>query len=119
MTIGAYRLTDGTNVVSLYPEWNFERADQKNEDVHRTRSGKQFRYLWGSYRVVKFDIEHVTSATKERVNGWWTNNTPLVLYDPASTVVVSAYLTNRDLPIGEFAEPYDNEFNGTIELESY
>lgn len=117
--MGAFVLSDGSVVVSLYPEWDFERDNQKMEDVHRSRSGRMYRYKWGEFQRVKFGIEHLSSSDMTKINSWWGANTALRLFDTGSTVVISGYLTNKGLPIGEYMEPYDNEFGGTIELESY
>lgn len=117
--MSAYTLTDGTNVVSMNPEWNLKFDDKKIETAHRTRSGKMYRYAWGKYDRCKFDVQYLSSADMCQVNSWWYTNTPLVLYDLNSSAVVSGYLVNANYPIGELVMPYTDYFKGTIELEAY
>lgn len=117
--MSAYMLFDGTNVVSMYPEWDFKLEDHKIENVHRTRLGNMYRYKWGSYKRVKFSVEHLSSSDMCRVNSWWGANTPLRLFDTSSVLVCSAYLVNNTVPIGQMVSPYVDKFKGVIELETY
>ena len=116
---GEWMLTDGTSVVSLNLEWNYRNEDSRIESAHRTRAGAMYRYVWGVYKRRKFDVENVTSADMCQVNSWFYANTPLVLFDASSVVVISGYLVNASVPIDEFIKPYTDEYKGTIELESY
>lgn len=117
--MSAFMLTDGTSVVSLNPEWDFKLTDKKVETVHRTRSGAQYRYLWGSQKGVKFKVEYVSSSDRCVVNSWWGANSALQLFDASSTIVLSGYLASSTPPIAEYAKPYDDQFNGVIDLETY
>lgn len=119
MTVEAYMLTDGTSVVSLNPEWDFKLTHKKVESVHRTRTGEQYRYIWGSNRGVKFKVEYVSSADQCRINSWWGASVGLTLFDASSSVVLSGYLANNTPPIDSFVRPYSDMFFGVIELESY
>lgn len=101
------------------PEWDYDRQDEKIESVHRTKGGNQFRYLWGSFRKVKFNISQIDSATAAKINGWWLANTPVVLYNTSSVAVCSGYIVNKKMPVGKFVMPYSDQFAGSIELESF
>ena len=117
--MASYRLTNGSYVVSLNPEYDLKMDTRKVENSHRTRTGGMYRYVWGSYDRVKFSIENISSKDANKINTWWKNNTPLMLYDLSSTVVVSGYLTNASAPIDQMVQPYYNLFKGIIELEGY
>lgn len=113
----AYALTDGTSVVSLMPDYDLKMDGRKIENSHRTKTGANYRYVWGSFARVKFKVEFVTSADMCQVNSWWGANTQLVLYDLNSVAVVSGFLTNASAPIDQYVKPYQDQFMGVIELE--
>lgn len=115
----AFVLFDGTSAVSMEPEYDLRYGRQKIENVHRTRSGAQYRYTWGRFNKVKFSVENLSSADMTQVNSWWAATTPLRLFDANSTVVISGYLTNASQPIDQYIKPYTDLFMGTIELEGY
>lgn len=115
----SYRLTDGTNVVSMDPDYDIKFENKKVENSHRTRGGALYKYTWGRFSRVKFKVEYLSSSDMTRVNSWWQANTPLRLYDTGSSVVVSGYLVNASQPIDQYVKPYTDLFMGTIELEGY
>jgi len=115
--MASFVLSDGTNVVSLNPEYDIKFEHKKVETSHRTRSGANYRYIWGQFNAVKFKVSDLNSGDMCRVNSWWGANTPLRLFDISSTVVASGYLTNGSAPIDQYVRPYTDLFMGTIELE--
>lgn len=110
---------DSTSSVSLYPNWDYEKADKKIENVHYTRSGRKYSYKWALTTKVKFTVENVTSSTMAMVNTWWASNQNLLFMRQDTTDIFSCQLSNKKTPIGKFVEPYMDEYLGTIELESY
>lgn len=117
--VAAYRLVDSaSNVVSMNPDYDFKNEGKKVENIHRTRSGANYRYTWGSFERVKFKVEDLSSADQCRINSWWSANTPLRLFDTGSTVIVSGFLVNGSKPIDQYVKPYVDLFKGTIEMES-
>lgn len=115
----SYTLFDGTHTVSLMPDYDIKYDHRKVENAHRTRSGAQYRYVWGDFRRVKFKVEFLSSADMSQINDWWAANTPLRLFDLNSTVVVSGYLVNASAPIDQYIKPYTDQFHGVIDLEEY
>ena len=115
----SFRLSDGTNVVSMNPAWDIQFDDRKIESTHRTRSGAGYRYRWGFYDRCKFSVEFMSSGDMSQVNAWWLANTTLVLYDTTSTVILSGYLVNASAPVDKYIMPYTDYFKGAIELESF
>jgi len=114
-----YILTDGSSPVYLTPEFDYKADNRKIENQHRTRGGRNYRYVWSVYKHLKFKVQFVSSADMTAINSWWGANTPLRLYDINSAVVASAYLVNASAPIDQFVQPYTDQYQGTIELESY
>jgi len=115
----SFELTDGTEVVSLNPEYDYRVKGKKMESQHRTRSGARFVYLWGDYNEVSFGVMFINSADKTVINSWWAGNDELVLRDNSGTVVVSGQLVNRTTPIDKIIKPYDDLFKGKIQLSTY
>jgi hypothetical protein len=114
-----YALTDGTNVVSLNPDYDMKTDSKKIESSMRTRAGANYRYIWGRFKSIKMKVDYLSSADQCQVNSWWSANTPLRLLDLTSTVVISAYITNTSQPIDQYVAPYTDQYKGTIDLESY
>lgn len=116
----SYRLfVDSSTGVSLDPTYEFERRDTKVEDQHRTRSGARYVYKWGQYAKFKVPVEFVSSADASQVNSWWGANTKLLFKNESDSTVFSVQIVNKNLPMGEYQQPYDDLFNGVIELEGY
>ena len=115
----SYTLFDGTTTVSLSPEYDIKFDSRKIENSHRTRSGANYRYVWGSYKRAKFGVEFLSSSDMCVVNSWWGANVALRLFDTNSSVVVSGYLSNGSAPIDSYIKPYTDQYKGIIELESY
>lgn len=115
----SYVLSDGSNVVSLNPDYDIKTRDKKIESAMRTRSGAQYKYIWGKYKGLTMKVDYLTSADQCRVNSWWGANTPVKLFDLNSTVVISGYISNPDTPIDQYVAPYTDQFKGSIELESF
>ena len=115
----AHALSDGTNVVSFFPEYDIKFNHRKIESEHRTRTGAAYKYIWGNFRSVKLKIEFLSSADMTIVNSWWGANVPVVLYNMDSVAIVSGYLGNATAPIDQYVKPYTDLFMGMIELESF
>lgn len=105
--------------IDVQPSPNYQRRDEKIEDIHRTRVGGRFVYKWGDIEQTKFNVEFVTSREQALINSWWNNNTQLMWIVDTGTQISSVQLTNRRLPIGKFATPLLTEYNGIIELATY
>jgi len=110
---------DSSNSISFDPEYDFKDEGEKIEDVHRVRSGEQYRYKWGSYDRFSFSVMYVNSSTKSIVNSWWLSNTDLLFMEEGGTDVFSVHLANGKKPIDAVIAPYDDTFKGKIELETY
>lgn len=115
----SYALSDGTNVVSMNPDYDLKTDGRKIETSHRTRTGANYRYIWGTYKRAQLKVNYISSADMTRINSWWGANTAVVLYDLSSVAVVSGFLSNASAPIDMMVKPYTDQFMGVIELESF
>ena len=107
------------NHVDLYPEWDVKNESRKIEDKHRVRSGGSYTYKWGDYFREKFSLTDVNSSDACIINSWWNTNTDLLFTTDSGTTVNSVHIENKKTPLGQYMEPYDSLFKGTIELEGY
>ena len=94
-----YRLfVDSDNGLDVAPQYDYTEADKKVESRHRTRSGNEYVYRFGS---------------------WWDSNADLLWMEEGGIEVHSVHLVNKELPIGKPVKPYTDQFRGKIELGSY
>ncbi len=105
--------------VTLIPQYDFQRLDDKIEDIDISKTGKRFVYKWGERWRNRFGVTLVNSSVFAVVNGWWRNNKELMWIVDCGLDVHSVHVSNRDLPISKFVKPHDNLFEGVIELETY
>lgn len=105
--------------VTIEPTYQYKEVDDKIEQVIRTRSGRRYNYLWGSFKKWSLPVEFVTSSFKAIVNSYWASNANLLFKSESSSAVYSVQLTNNTLPIGQLIKPYEDMFKGVIEVETY
>ena len=107
--------------VQVYPEFDYDRHVVKNEVRHRTHSGKQYTYKWGSYTEFKFSVSWISGANAAIVNSWFASNTDLLLLITSSTAteVNSVRIQGDEAPLNQYNKPYDNYYKGKMELATY
>lgn len=110
---------DSNNGVSICPEWDYSRTDQKVEHSEMSKAGLSEVYKYGDYVGRRLTVRYVSSSTAAIVNSWWASNTPLLFMREGTTDASTVVLANNKTPIGKLAEPYSDQFDGTIELEGY
>lgn len=117
--MGWILFVNSSSSVTIEPTYGFKRQDDKLEQVTRTRSGRRYNYLWGSFKKWSFPVEFVDSSFMSTVNTWWGSNANLLLLNNSTSNVYSVNITNNILPIAEFIKPYDDMYKGVIEVETY
>lgn len=116
----AFRLfVDSSNGVTITPEFDFKDSASKVESRHRTRAGDEYVYRWGGFRTLKMKVKFVDSSFKAVVNSWWDSNADLLFMEEGGTDVTSVHITNKSQPIDGFVKPYNDLFQGTIDLGTY
>ena len=115
-----YRLfVNSSTGLDIDPEYDYEEGAEKQESSHRSMTGRLYKYKWGSFRSFKFSTQFVNSSFMSIVNSWWESNTELKFMKTNGTEVYSVRIENRETPIRQVIEPYDDLFKGRIELETY
>lgn len=112
-------ISSGMDFVRLLPEWDYRSASRRIEESTRSRSGKLTRYKYGERREITLRDTHVPYASAVKVNSWWRAGVPVVLQDDLTLEVTTGYITNKAAPAGKFNEPYSDEAEVVIELETY
>lgn len=114
-----FHLHSATNSIQLYPEYSYRDEAEKIETVHRSRSGKEYRYKFGDFGRWRIPLSFLTSSDAAQINEWWNTNTDLTYTEDGGTTTYGVRLVNDKKPIGGFVEPYDDLWTGTLELEEY
>ena len=117
--MGWILFVDSSNSVTLDPEYDFKKVTIKVEDEHRMRQGNMFRYKWGEYTRWEFSVMFISSADQFTINNWHSETEKLLLMEEGGTQVFSVYLTNKESPIAQLIKPYNDQYRGKIELETY
>jgi hypothetical protein len=110
---------DASNTVNFEIEYDYKRQDRQILSEHLSRSGRRYTYKWGDIQKRQFSVRFLSSATASIINSWWQNNVSLILQESGSVEVFSCKLANESSPIGQFEKPYNDQYRGTLELESY
>lgn len=114
-----FYLSSDTTTLAFDPEYDYRDDAQKEETRHRTPTGREYVYKWGDYLTWKMTVSYVDSAFKCTVNSWWAGNERLLFQPMSSTEVYSVYLNGRTTPVTKRIKPYDDQFEGVIELGTY
>lgn len=117
MSFPLFDAVDSADVVNLEPEYGFEDNAKKIESTMRMQAGGLITYKYAQYPAFKIPVKYLTESNRDLVNTWWSANTQLLFTYQSSNYAVR--ITNKDIPIGKFSKPYDDLYEGTIELEGY
>lgn len=109
----------GSGLLTIIPEKNYERRDEKIQDDHRGRTGKRYVYKWGEYFHTRFGLKFVNSMDQSVINSWWNSNAKLLWIVDTGSEVESVQIIGDRIPIGQFATPLLSEYEGDLELSTY
>lgn len=107
-------LSDSTITVSLHTTYDTQRNTELIIDRARNIGGKSFDKLWASYDQFQFPVEYITNSDGGQINEWWENTIELTLFFDQTSYQV--YIVSNDQPFQQLSRPYQNEWNGTINL---
>ena len=117
MTIYELGVSSAT-AVQLYPDFNIKTGRKQIRNEHRSKSGRLRLYKWGEYHKIKFKLEWVPAADANTINSWWRANTELLWFVTSGTTTITeeVMLLNKETPLNQYSEPYDNLLRGTLLL---
>ena len=113
----SFVLTDGTSVVSFNANYSLKDQGIQSANSHRTRGGELYKYTWFNKAAWKIPVSFVNSSFKYTVNNWWETDTILSMTPHGSSAVNTVMLVSNGKPISDFIVPYDDMFEGTINVE--
>lgn len=118
---GVNRSHRAIGVIQIYPEWDMKRFTVQNREEHRTRGGKMFSYKWGDYERLEVPIEYISDSKAAIINSWWATDALIYfkIYSGGVWQVNTCYLMNDGAPLDIHPKPYDQYFNGRLELETF
>lgn len=118
---GVNRSHRSIGVIQIYPEWDMKRFTVQNREDHRTRGGKMFSYKWGDYERLEVPIEYISDSKAAIINSWWATDALIYfkIYSGGVWQVNTCYLMNDGAPFDIHPKPYDQYFNGRLELETF
>ncbi len=112
-------MSDVTCPILINPEWSFQDQETLILSEHRTQAGKLFSYLWGNIAKYRVPLRFVNSSEQSKFNDWWKNQDEVAftLNSSETESTVFCRLRNQTKPINKFIEPYNDMFEGTLQLE--
>lgn len=110
-----------SDAVEIAPDYDSQFEVKQIRSEHRTPTGKLRIYKWGDYYRASMKVMWMVDTAASLVNSWWETNTELLLFITSSTAteIHSVYIRNDESPFSKFMIPYDNYYEGEIELETY
>lgn len=105
--------------ITVSPEYDYKTSGKKIEDVHRTKSGSQYRYNWGDFDSVEFSLRYVNLHRYGVLNNWWGENKDLLFSNWFTGDSWLVHITNRTKPIDKVEKPYIDLYKGKLILETY
>lgn len=116
----AYALfVDSANSIEIAPERSMSRTDKPIDVAGKTWAGVLMRTRYGTRSSYKVPVEYVPASVAALVNSWWEGGQALLFMEVGASEVYSVMITNKDQPITDPNTPYDDQFKGVLELETY
>jgi len=136
-------LTDCITLVELGTAWGSAGTETKIADIVQTINNTQFEYQWGFLNGFSAIVENENIENIKQINSWWKDNTELFVsyrdyteafvvgdphwgvlgqpYNPLGFALVGSgspvFISNPEQPFQSMKRPYNNEADGTINLE--
>ena len=106
--------------ITIYPEYSFREQARVIESTHRTLAGNQLTYIWGKYFAYTVPLRFLPTSHADLINWWWENRFNLAFTldtsDSESTYILG--ITNDRQPIDRRIRPYNDLWEGVLQLES-
>ena len=106
--------------IDIFPEWSFIEQERSIKSQHRSLGGIQRTHVWDQYFSYQVPLRWLSDSHTDLINWWWRNQFNLVFTldtsDSESMRIVR--ITNQNQPIGSRIRPYQDQWQGTLMLES-
>lgn len=106
--------------INIYPERSASENYALSKSTHTSLVGKRSTYIWHKSGAWELPIRYMPNSTAQLVNWWWEKNFNLLFTwnssDTSQTFVTR--LVNQGRPFQQLERPYNNEWQGTLQLEA-
>lgn len=117
--MGQFNLfADSSTNVSLDPEWKYKDQPRKIEARHRSTTGEEYAYIFGTFQDFDVPVMFVSSADHGQLKLWWENNTELTWAESGGTEYPVRIVSDK-YPLAKRTEPYHDLFEGVIKLSTF
>ena len=107
-------LTDLTITVSLDTDFEFQLTAELLVSRNSAVGGTLSQKLWGGYEQFNVPLRYLSGSDALQLNEWWADTDELVFYYDQTSYNV--YIVNQTTPIGSLERPYQDTWEGTLEL---
>ena len=110
------------DAIRLYPDrTEYSFGTVLIRDDNRLDNGKLKTYIQAEYDSYNMNLSCVSSCDAMIVNSWWESGAELLLFvvSDSAVDVNSVMIMGDESPFQSFCMPYEDRFNGSINLESY
>lgn len=113
--------TSSSTAIQIYPTFDLEIMKKQIRSERRAPTGKMRRYIWGDYWTTKVPVQFMPGSEATVINSWFDVGANLLFFitSDTATEIHSVFITNDSSPLFKHTMPYDEYYEGEIELETY
>ncbi len=106
--------------ITIHPDHSFREQAKVISSEHRTKAGKLHSYIWGKHLGYSVPLRFLSDFDADLINWWWENrfNLAFTLNTSDSESAQVVQIVNERQPIGSRVRPYNDLWEGVLELES-
>lgn len=106
--------------ITLNPTWDYQEAAQVLAAQNRTLGGNLATYQWAKHFEYSVPLQYIPTSYADLLNWWWENrfNLALTLNTSDTESIRVVRLVNDRQPIGKRMQPYADQWQGLLQLES-
>ena len=109
--------SNSTDGMALEPDYSFAQKGKLITSQLRTQDGGLKIYKYGEFAAFEVPVTYITTSDQLQINKWWSAVTDLKFVWQGSEYNVR--VMNKNQPIDKVIVPYNNLYQGTIELEGF
>lgn len=107
-------LTDATITVSLDTDYDFQLNAELIVSRDSAIGGTLSQYLWGKHERFTVPLRYLSGNDAAQLNEWWADTDELVFYYDSTSYDV--YIINQERPVQSLEKPYQDTWQGDLEL---
>ena len=106
--------------ITLNPTWDYQEMAQVLAAQNRTLGGNLSTYQWAKHFEYAVPLVYLSTSYADLLNWWWENrfNLALTLNTSDTESIRVVRIVNDRQPIGRRMQPYADQWQGLLQLES-